>query len=167
MSDRAVRRIFNEDLIFLPYKMVMLQAINYQDTVNQKTLCEIPLNALDNDNLNPVLMTGEANFHVCGNVNSQNCQYCTTENPRIIHREPLHSNKVIVWCGVASFGVMGTYFLEDEAGRAVKENSTRHSGMLRTFLELVLQRLVVLKHIFSGFSKTGQWFAMRVLYEIF
>jgi hypothetical protein len=55
--------------------MVMVQAINDQDTVNQKTVCEAQLNALDNDDLNDVLMTDEANFHLCGNVNSQNCRY--------------------------------------------------------------------------------------------
>ena len=95
----------------------MVQAINDQDTVNRKTLCEVLLNALDNDDLNHVLMTDEANFHLCGNVNSENCRYCATENPRDIHQKPLHSEKVIVWCGAASFGVISLYFFEDEADR--------------------------------------------------
>jgi hypothetical protein len=34
MSDRTVRRILHEDLDFHPYKMVMVQAINDQDTIN-------------------------------------------------------------------------------------------------------------------------------------
>jgi hypothetical protein len=79
--DRAVCRILHEDLNFHPHKMVMGQAINDQGSVNRKTLCEVLLNALDNNDLNHVLMTGEANFYLCGNVNSQNCHYCTTENP--------------------------------------------------------------------------------------
>jgi hypothetical protein len=33
-SDRTVRRALHEDLNFHPYKMVMVQAINDQDTVN-------------------------------------------------------------------------------------------------------------------------------------
>ena len=40
-SDCTVRRILHEDLNFHPYKMVMFQAINDQDTVNWKTVCEI------------------------------------------------------------------------------------------------------------------------------
>jgi transposase len=36
MSDRTVRRILHEDLNFHPYKIVMVQAINDQDTVNRK-----------------------------------------------------------------------------------------------------------------------------------
>ena len=96
MSDRTVRRILLEDLNFHPYKMVMFQAINDQDTVNRRPLCKVLLNALDNDDLNHVLMKDEANFHLCGNVNSQNCRYWATENPREIHQKPLHSEKVIV-----------------------------------------------------------------------
>jgi len=44
MSDRTVRRILREDSNFYPYKMVMVQAINDQDTVNRKTVCEVLLN---------------------------------------------------------------------------------------------------------------------------
>jgi hypothetical protein len=39
--------------------------------------------------------------------------------------------------------VIGPYFFEDEAGRAVKVNSSRYTEMLRTFLEPELQRLGV------------------------
>jgi hypothetical protein len=106
MSDRTVRRMLHKDLNFHPYKMVMVQAINDQDTVNRKTVSEALLNALQNDDFNHVLMTDEANFHLCGNVSSQNRRYWTTENPRDIQQQPLHSEKVTVWCGVAPFGVI-------------------------------------------------------------
>jgi len=87
-------------------------------------------------------MTDEANFHLCGN-NSQNSRYWATENPRDSHQKHLHSEKVIVWCGAASFGVIGPYFFEDEAGRAVTVNSARYTETLRTVLEPELQRLGV------------------------
>jgi len=60
ISDRTVHRILHKDLNFHPYKMVMVQAINNQDIVNRKTVCDV----LDNDDLNHVLMTDEANFHL-------------------------------------------------------------------------------------------------------
>jgi hypothetical protein len=69
-------------------------------------------------------MMDEANIHLHGNVNSQNGCYWATENPCNIHQKPLHC-EFIVWCGVASFGVTGPYFFEDEAGRAVTVNSAR------------------------------------------
>jgi hypothetical protein len=112
MSDNTVCRILHEDLNFHPSKMVMVQAINDQDTVNWKTVCEVLLNALDNDDVNHVLMTDEENFNLCGNVNSQNCRYWATKNHCDIHQKPLHSEKVIVWCGVASFGVMAPISLK-------------------------------------------------------
>jgi len=145
--------------------MVMVQAIN------RKTLCKVLLNALDNDNLDHVLMTDEANFHLCGNVDSQNCRYWATENPRDIHQKPLYSERVIVWCGVASFGVIGPYFFEDEAGRAVTVNSTCYTELLRTFLEAELQRLGVETQTlwFQQDGATGHTArtAMRVLNEMF
>jgi len=129
------------------------------------------LNALGNDDLNHVLMTDEANFHLCGNVYSQNCRYWATEKPRDIHQKPLHSEKVIVWCGAASFGVNGPYFFEDETGRSVTVNSAYYTEMLCTFLEPELQRL--------GVENQTLWFqqdgatahtastAMQVLNEMF
>jgi hypothetical protein len=79
MSDGTVRRILHEDLNFHPYKMVMIQAINDQDIVNGITFGDVLLTALDNDDLNHVLMMDEANFYLCGNVNSQIGCYWTTE----------------------------------------------------------------------------------------
>jgi hypothetical protein len=56
--------------------MVMVQAIKDQHSVNRKT--EFLLDTLGKDELNHVLKTDEANFLLCGNVNSQNCHYWTT-----------------------------------------------------------------------------------------
>jgi hypothetical protein len=151
--------------------MVMVQAINGQDTVNQKTVCEVLLNALDIDDLKHVLMRDEANFHLCGNVNSQNCRNWATENPRNIHQKPLHSEMFIVWCGVASFGVIGPYFFEDEAGTSVTVNSAPYTEMLLTFLETDLQRPGV-ENQTLGFQQDGATAhttrtAKRVLNEMF
>jgi hypothetical protein len=120
------------------------------------------LNALDIDDLKQVLMTNEANFHLCGNVNSQNCRNWATENPRNIHQKPLHSENVIVRCGVASFGVIGPYFFEDEAGTSVTVNS---APTLRCFSHFWKQscRDLVLKTKLSSFSNTGQQLTLRGL----
>jgi hypothetical protein len=139
--------------------------------INQKTVCEVLLNPLDNDSFNHILMTDEANFRLCGNVSFQNCCSRATDNPCDIHQKPLHSEKVIVWYGVASFGVTGPCFFEDEAGRAVTVNSTCYTEMLCTFLEPELQR--------RGVETQTLWFqqdratahtvrtAMRLLNEMF
>jgi hypothetical protein len=85
-------------------------------------------------------MTDEAYFRLCGNVISQNCCSWTTENPCDIRQKPLHSEKVIVWYGVASFGVIVPWFFEDEADRAVTVKSAFCTEMLHTFLAPELQR---------------------------
>jgi hypothetical protein len=67
--------------------------------------------------------------------------------------------------------VIGPYFLEDEVGGAVKVNSAPHSEMLRTFLELVLQRIGVETQTFrcqqDGATVYTARTAMRVPYEMF
>ena len=80
--------------------MIMVQAISDQDTVNRKTVCEVLLNTLVNNDLTHVLMTDEVNFHLCGNVNSHNRRYWATENPRDIHQKPLHSEVIHRCVGV-------------------------------------------------------------------
>jgi hypothetical protein len=105
----------HEDLNFHPYKTVSVHTIYDQDNVSRKIVCEALFNAPDNDNLNHVFMMDEAKFQLCENASSQNCQYWATQNPRDNHQKPLNSEKVIVWCGVASFGVICPYFFEDEA----------------------------------------------------
>ena len=113
----------------------------------------------------------EANFHICGNVDSQNSPYWATENPRDIHQKTLSSEKVIVWCGVASFGVTGPYFFEVEAGKLGTVNSARYTEMLCTFLEPEFPRLGVEMHTLwfqqdTATAHTART-AMRVLNEMF
>jgi hypothetical protein len=107
----------HQDLNFNPYKIVMFQALNNQDPP-QRTVGEDLLKALGNDGINHVLMTGEVNFHLCGYVNSQNCRYWAAQNPHDIHQEPLHSEKVIVWCGDWSLflEIQSLWFQQDGNG---------------------------------------------------
>jgi hypothetical protein len=116
-------------------------------------------------------MMDEANFHLCGKINSQNWPYWATENPRDIHQKHLYSEKIIDWCGVASLEAIGSYFFEDEAGRAVTVNSARYTEMLHTFLEPELQRLGVETHTRwfqqDGATAHNARTAIRVLNEMF
>jgi len=75
------------------------------------------------------------------------------------------------WCGVASFGVIGPCFFEDEAGRAVTVNSALYTEMLRTFPEPELQRLGVETQTLwfqqDGATAHTARIAMRVLNQMF
>jgi len=63
---------------------------------------------------------------------------------------PLHSPKVTVWCGVATFCIVGPYFFKDAQNNTLTVNSERYIEMLRSFLEPELQRL--------GIDRARFWF---------
>jgi hypothetical protein len=77
-----------------------------------------------------LLMSDEAHFHLSGFVNEQNFHYWSATNPIELHERPLHSSKVIVWCAIPSFGIIGPYFFEDERERAVTVTRPRYVHML-------------------------------------
>jgi hypothetical protein len=57
-----------------------------------------------------IMMSDEAHFLLDGTVNKQNYRYWAQENPQKLHQKPLHSSKITVWCGIAKFGIAGSYF---------------------------------------------------------
>jgi hypothetical protein len=54
----------------------------------------------------------EAWFHPSGYVNSQNAHIWASENPNAMHEEPLHSEKIGVWCGMSRRRIIGSIFKE-------------------------------------------------------
>jgi len=87
-----------------------------------------------------LLMTDEAHFHLSGYVNKQNYRYWAPENPQDLHQRPLHSEILTVWCGIATFGVLGPYLFEDNEGAAVTVTSECYVAMIRNFYEPKLRR---------------------------
>jgi hypothetical protein len=118
--------------------------------------------------INTVLMTDEAHFHLSGYVNKQNYRYWAPENPQELHQRPLHSERLTVRCGIASFGVLGSYLFQD---KEVTEKSECYVAMLRNFCEPELRR--------RGIDLSSVWFqqegaaahtaraSMNVLREMF
>ena len=47
--------------------------------------------------------------------------------------QPLHPQRVTVWCGFWSGGVIGPYFFENDAGATVSVNGLRYRTMLTDF----------------------------------
>jgi len=67
----------------------------------------------DDGVISTLLMIDETHFHLSGYVNKQNYRYWAPENPQELHQRPLHNKRLTVWCGIASFGILGPYFFED------------------------------------------------------
>jgi hypothetical protein len=107
ISDRTLRRILFKVLSFHPYKIAIFQEFSDRDIANRTISSEQLLEMLNEDGVkSTALMTDEAHFHLPGYVNKQNYHYWAPENPQELHQRPLHSERLTVWCGIASFGVL-------------------------------------------------------------
>ena len=99
---------------------MIVQELNDRDMANRRISFEQLLEMSNDDGvINSLLMTDEAHFHLSGYVNKQNYRYRAPENPQEIHQRPLHSERLNVWCGIASFGVLCPYFFEDNEGESL------------------------------------------------
>ena len=84
-------------------------------------------------------MSDEAHFHLNGSVVKQNCRIWGTEPPSEVAFREAHSPHVTVWCGVASWGIIGPYFFE-EGRRVVTVTGARYRRMLEDYLLSQLER---------------------------
>ena len=131
MSDRTVRRILHRDLNFHPYKVAVVQELKSQDYRNRERLCKEILREVSPQDC--TILTDEAHFHLVAHPNKQNWRYWAEDNPLIIHEQPLHCERVTVWCGIGPMGVWGPYFFEED-GKNVSVTSDRYVKMLQDFV---------------------------------
>jgi len=113
ITPRSVRRILHNDLHYHLYKIQIIQALNTRDYGARVRFCQEMLDLIDEDLVNSIWMSDEAHFHVSGFVNKQNFRYWSQANPRALHKKPLHSQKVTVWCAMSALGIIGPYFFEN------------------------------------------------------
>lgn len=143
LSRRSTQRIMRE-LKLHPYKLQIVQKLHPQDRQNRVLFCNTMLHMLNEtpDIINLLMMSDEAHFHLSGYVNKQNMRFWSTDNPRDLHEQPLHSPKVTVWCGVTRSRIIGPYFFE-EGNRTVTVTAERYVNMLQHFVIPELHRIGV------------------------
>lgn len=171
MSRESVRTILHKDLQFHPYKMCVAQKLEARDYAHRQEFA-FRMQVLLEDNENAVIiMSDEAHFHLDGDVNRQNLRYWSSENPRLVHEKPLHSDRVTVWCATTPHGIIGPYFYENENGETVTVNAERYCQMLNTFLRPELRRLQLdLENVFfqqDGATAHTARVSMQVLRGMF
>ena len=79
-----------------------------------------------------------------GHVNKQNMRFLGWEKPEECIQQPLHSDRVTVWCVISANDIIGPYFIDDNNGIPVNVNSMiyreqvidRFNGDLHTFCEI-------------------------------
>lgn len=144
----SLHTILKKDLHLTAYKIQLVQELKPTDYPLRLNFANEMLQRFPT--FENILFSDEANFHLNGHVNKQNCRFWSNENPREKHERPLHSPKVIVWAAMSGEGLIGPYFFEDQRGRALTVNSERYCVMLRNFLAPQLQE-------FEGFN-AETWF---------
>ena len=121
--------------------MAIFQELSDRDMANRRTSSEQLLETLNGDGaISTVLMTDEAHLPLSGYVNKQIYRYWAPKNPQELRQRRIHSERSTVLCGIASFGVLGPYFFEDNEGAAVAVTSERYVAMPRNFCEPELRR---------------------------
>ncbi|XP_073979190.1 uncharacterized protein isoform X1 [Rhodnius prolixus] len=136
LSRESVRRILTSDLNHHPYKLMITQELKETDYRQRLLFAENLLKKLDDGeiDLNNLLMSDEAHFELSGLVNKQNFGYWASGNPQFIPEKPSHGQRVTVWAGVASWGIIGPYFFDGTV------NGERYGEMLNLFLIPQLRR---------------------------
>lgn len=133
----TLRRILKRDLHLKAYKIQIVQELKPNDASNRLNFVNQMLNRFNN--FFNVMFSDEANFHLNGQVNKQNCRFWSETNPQRLHERPLHSPKLVVWAAISANGIVGPYFFEDERGRAVTVRAHNYCDMIREFLVPALQ----------------------------
>ena len=83
-----------------------------------------------------IIFSDEAHFWLNGFVNKQNCRIWGENNPQQIQQLPMHPEKLTVWCGLWSAGIIGPFFFKNDAGATVTVNGIRCRAMINQFLFL-------------------------------
>ena len=171
ISPSVLWRILHKDLHLFPYKIQLTQKLLPQDHASRRAYANNMLQ-LVNDNPDfheKIIMSDEAHFHLDGYVNKQNSRFWADGNPQIIHESPLHPEKVTVWCGIWSGGVIGPYFFEDGNGITVTVTGERYRQMIDTFLTPKMETLGLLNMWFQQDGATSHTAnaTMRLLHNLF
>lgn len=127
--------MLHKDLHFKAYKIQLTQELKPNDHLLRRNFADWALEQLETDPLfhEKIIFSDEAHFWLNGFINTQNCRIWSKENPHAVLETPLHPQKLTVWCGLWSGGVIGPYFFENENGNAVTVNGERYRNMITDF----------------------------------
>jgi len=111
LSATSTWRILRRNLGLHPYKIQLTQEFKINDHRQRRVFADWVLEQLK---VNPnfakqIIFSDEAHFWMNGYVNKQNCRIWNDINPREIHQLQMYPEKVTVWCGFWSGGIIGTF----------------------------------------------------------
>lgn len=127
-SQSTAMRILKDDLQLRPYKIQLTQNLEPADPEKRLQFGKDMLEKFTS--YRNIIFSDEAHFYLNGVVNKQNCRIWAMENPRETISKPLHPKKATVWVGLASWGIVGPHFVEDEEGKTTTVNQPQFKYVL-------------------------------------
>ena len=114
ISRSSVHRIYKE-LGFKPHIPRLVHALNEDDYDRRSEFGEPFLELLEDepDLIDRVIWSYEAIFKLNGEVNRQNMVFWARDDPNISLERSMKTEKVTVWAGIWSKGIIGPYFFEE------------------------------------------------------
>ncbi|CAF1523416.1 unnamed protein product [Didymodactylos carnosus] len=136
ISQTSTWRILRKDLGLHPYKIQLTQELKPNDHSLRRRFADWALEQLEVDaNFGKkIIFSDEAHFWLNGFVNKQNCRIWGESNPQQIQQLPIHPEKLTVWCGLWSGGIIGPFFFKNDARATVTVNGIRYTAMINQFL---------------------------------
>ena len=140
ISQTSTWRILRKDLGLHPYKIQLTQELKPNDHSLRRRFADWVLEQLEVDaNFGKkIIFSDEAHFWLNGFVNKQNCRIWGESNPQQIQQLPIYPEKLTVWCGLWSGGIIGPFFFKNDAKAAVTVNGIRYRAMINQFLFLII-----------------------------
>jgi hypothetical protein len=96
------------------YRFTVVQELKQQDYDKCTTYCRWFQTFIEENPgiLDYTWFSDEAWFHLSGYVNSQNTRLWGSENPHALFQEPLHSQKLGVFCALSQRRIIGPLFFD-------------------------------------------------------
>jgi len=115
ISRESARIILTQDLQMHPYKIQIVQPLTIGNSLERLEFANRICERIDEKSFDPlrVIFTDEAHFWMNGYVNRQNFRIWGSENPHVTISKPLHPEKITVWAGICSKGILGPILLRD------------------------------------------------------
>jgi hypothetical protein len=128
-SRETIRKVYREELNFKPYKKKKTFRLLQTDKPKREKLAQF---ILKNSNtrrniLDWLIVSDEGYFQLTPGVNSQNDRIWAESQPNVQEEQPLHDQKILVWCAFSKNYTYGPYFFED------KVNGENYLDMLQNY----------------------------------
>lgn len=163
ISRRSCQRVLHS-LHLKPYRLACVQDLKEEDKTKRVYYCTWLFETIASGLMDPQLyfMSDEAWFNLSGHVNSQNTRYWSVENPHMISQQPLHDEKIGVWCAMSATRIIGPIFF----------NTNVNSCVYLEFFEEFCSQLTPSERAYAFFQQDGATChtskaSLSKIYEVF